>query len=195
MQTQTFSRLLTFIFCLCLIGVSIAPATARADTFNITTQVTAGQGRIDTVGPLTDVLIGESKHFQIRPAEGWMIEYDQQFQQPELFIEAIRLYYNRTALVTGKNAQWRLPITCPANVRPDKLDEATANVYPIAAGFRVPVLPCGIAWDRLVHQEGIPTTGTVSARYTVFVIDSGNHSNNHSNNHTNNHRVQIFVEP
>lgn len=67
--------------------------------------------------------------------------YDQQLQQPKLFLEAVRLYYNRSALVTGKNAQWLLPITWPADARPDKLNETTANVYRIAAGFRAPVLP------------------------------------------------------
>lgn len=62
--------LLTLIFCLCLIGVSIVPAAAKADTFTITVQVTAGQGRIDTVGSLTNVIVGDSKNFQIRPPEG-----------------------------------------------------------------------------------------------------------------------------
>ncbi|MBI1298549.1 hypothetical protein GC175_26750 [bacterium] len=84
MKRKLIAHLLTVIFCLSMLIVPNAPATARADTFTITAQVTAGQGRIDTVGSLTDVIVGDSKHRQTRPAEGWMIE-DVQLDYAQLF--------------------------------------------------------------------------------------------------------------
>ena len=47
---------------------------AQTATYTITTQITAGDGWIDTVEPSTAIPAGVTKHYRIRPARGYMID-------------------------------------------------------------------------------------------------------------------------
>lgn len=106
-------------------------------------------------------------------AEGWdyiipFELYDQQADTPELHMEAVRLLYNR-GWFTGRQARLILPMRWSYQNPTDRLDRVIEHTYRIAAGFRIPVVPCGIGWSRAVAEQGLPAEDTTeSFRYGAY---------------------------
>jgi hypothetical protein len=79
MRAQIHSKYFVAWLCLMLLAVLSAAApleecVAQTPTHTITTQVTAGNGWIDTVEPSSAIPAGTTKHYRIKPARGYMID-------------------------------------------------------------------------------------------------------------------------
>jgi hypothetical protein len=271
-------QLLVFLTCLTIMVAVVPASLAETQNFTITTQVTAGQGWIDTVGPTSGVPLGAIKHFRIKPERGQMIAdvqidgqsigpvmfatiplvsanhvvsasftafdqttasdvsslltgdarilligpsnaiqpvktyldgqiaadgslgfnvtvdtvaitqdllleyyanrtgptsknallnkiaegwdyiipfdlYDYQALLPELHLEGVRLIHNR-AWFEGGQARLILPMLWYDTQSGTNLDAIAGHTYRIGNGFRIPVLPAGIAWRTLVQSHG-----------------------------------------
>lgn len=73
MKHETSLRFFALFICLVVMGTVVSSSMADTTSYTITTQVTAGQGWIDTVESSTAVPVGTTKHFRLKPARGQMI--------------------------------------------------------------------------------------------------------------------------
>ncbi len=74
MRNRMYWKWLVVGLGLALLAPLVAAAAPHAQTYTITTQVTAGDGWIDTVEPSTAIPAGTTKHYRIQPARGYMID-------------------------------------------------------------------------------------------------------------------------
>ena len=85
MKNRTnLNKLCVLLMCLAMLAVPVSsaamqPYTIQPDemrptqSYEITTQITAGDGWINTVEPSTSIPAGTTKHYRIKPARGYMI--------------------------------------------------------------------------------------------------------------------------
>jgi uncharacterized repeat protein (TIGR01451 family) len=73
MRNRMYWKWLLVGLSLTLLVPLVVMASPQTQTYAITTQVTAGDGWIDTVEPSTAIPAGTTKHYRIQPARGYMI--------------------------------------------------------------------------------------------------------------------------
>jgi hypothetical protein len=80
LRNLDWPTLVSVLMCLLMASVPVAASPVRppsqaasGQSYTIITEVTAGQGWIDTVEPATAIPAGTTKHYRIKPARGYMI--------------------------------------------------------------------------------------------------------------------------
>jgi len=73
MKNQKRWKWLGIGLCLAMLSPLVVAASPQAPAYTITTQVTGGDGWIDTIEPAAEIPAGAPRHYRIQPARGFMI--------------------------------------------------------------------------------------------------------------------------